>query len=182
MAKRFAVIDTETNWDNEVMSIGIVIAEDGDFEAVDSKYIIFDEAASVGGMYSHVQYMDGQPAESLTKKQAVSSVQVFLKSHKVKTLFAYNAAFDCRCLPELCRYDWRDILKIAAYRQHNPLIPKNASCFGTGRLKSGYRVEDIMHMLGEKDYRELHNALADAIDELRMMKLLGRSIDDYPAL
>ena len=52
MAERFAVIDTETNWENEVMSIGIVIAEDGVFEAIDSKYIIFDEAARVGGMYS----------------------------------------------------------------------------------------------------------------------------------
>ena len=37
MAERFAVIDTETNWENEVMSIGIVIAEDGVFEAIDSK-------------------------------------------------------------------------------------------------------------------------------------------------
>ena len=35
MAEKFAVIDTETNWENDVMSIGIVIAEDGEFEATD---------------------------------------------------------------------------------------------------------------------------------------------------
>ena len=35
MAERFAVIDTETNWENDVMSIGIVIAEDGRFRVID---------------------------------------------------------------------------------------------------------------------------------------------------
>lgn len=180
MAKRFAVIDTETNWENEVMSIGIVIAEDTRFEPLDSKYIIFDEASGIGGMYSSALYL--KDAEVLSKNKAISAVKAFLKDHGVKTLFAYNASFDCRCLPALCNYDWRDILKIAAYRQHNPAIPKNAACFGTGRLKSGYRVEDIMCMLGERNYRELHNALTDAIDELRMMKLLDRTIDDYPSL
>ena len=40
MPERFAVIDTETNWENEVMSAGIVIAEDGTFEPLCYKYII----------------------------------------------------------------------------------------------------------------------------------------------
>ena len=31
----FAVIDTETNWNNEVMSIGVVIAEKDTFKKVD---------------------------------------------------------------------------------------------------------------------------------------------------
>ena len=37
MADKFAVIDTETNWNNEVMSVGIVIAEDGRFEAIEGQ-------------------------------------------------------------------------------------------------------------------------------------------------
>ena len=36
----FAVIDTETNWNNEVMSIGVVIAEKDTFKKVDDLYFI----------------------------------------------------------------------------------------------------------------------------------------------
>ena len=179
---KFAVIDTETNWDNEVMSVGIVIAKDGQFDAFDSKYIIFVEAERVGGMYSPQLYLDEVEPECLTKKKAIKAIKDFLESHNVKILFAYNAPFDRRCLAELCDYDWRDILRLAAYKQHNPAIPKNAKCCSTGRLKSGYRVEDIMNILGERNYIETHNALTDAMDELHIMKCLGHSINKYPGL
>ena len=48
----FAVIDTETNWDNEVMSIGVAIAEKETFLPVVAYYFIFDPEFRVGGMYS----------------------------------------------------------------------------------------------------------------------------------
>ncbi len=164
MAEKFAVLDTETNWDNEVMSVGVVIAEDGEFESIDEKYIIIDEAAEVGGMFSYALLVKGQKPED------------------VKSVFAYNASFDSRCLPELRGFVWHDILRMAAYRQHNPAIPPNAECCGTGRLKSGYRVEDMLILFGEKGYRELHNALTDALDELRIMKYLRHPIHRYPGL
>ena len=168
MAERFAVIDTETNWENEVMSIGIVIAEDGVFEAIDSKYIIFDEAARVGGMYSYAMFLKGQTPELLKKKKAIEAIKSYLNDNGVKSVFAYNASFDARCLPELY--------------QHKPAIPSSAKCCGTGRLKSGYKVEDILYMFGEDDYMELHNALTDAMDELRIMSYLQHAIDKYPLL
>lgn len=182
MAERFAVIDTETNWDNDVMSIGIVIAEDGQFEAIDSKYIIFDEAARIGGMYTYAMLIKGQNPELLKKKKAIETIKDFLDSHGVRALFAYNASFDARCLSELNEYYWHDILKLAAYKQHNPSIPASAQCCRTGRLKSGYKVEDILCMFGEDDYTELHNALTDAMDELRIMNYLKHSIKNYPRL
>ena len=182
MAERFAVIDTETNWENEVMSIGIVIAEDGVFEAIDSKYIIFDEAARVGGMYSYAMFLKGQTPELLKKKKAIEAIKSYLNDNGVKSVFAYNASFDARCLPELYQYNWHDVLRLAAYKQHNPAIPSCAKCCGTGRLKSGYKVEDILYMFGEDDYMELHNALTDAMDELRIMSYLQHAIDKYPLL
>lgn len=182
MAERFAVIDTETNWDNEVMSIGIVIAEDGEFEAIDSKYIIFDEAARVGGMFSFALLVKGQNPEVFKKKKAIEEIKSYLNAHGIRSIFAYNASFDAKCLPELCGYKWHDILRLAAYKQHNPAIPSNAKCCGTGRLKSGYKVEDILFMFGENNYIELHNALTDATDELRIMKYLQHSIAKYPLL
>ena len=48
----FAVIDTETNWNNEVMSIGVVIAEKDTFKKVDDLYFIFDPEYKIGGMFS----------------------------------------------------------------------------------------------------------------------------------
>lgn len=79
-------------------------------------------------------------------------------------------------------YIWHDIMRIAAYRQYNPMIPTSAECCKTGRLKRGYGVENIMRMIGNKDYIETHNALLDARDELEIMRLLGHPSDIYPQI
>lgn len=179
MAEKFAVIDTETNWHNEVMSIGVVIAQDGVFEATDEKYLMIEEAAEVGGMFSHALTLRGQKPEKCKKPEAIQALLSFLKNHHVRHVFAYNASFDARCLPELRAFEWHDILKMAAYRQYNPAIPADAKCYATGRLKSGYRVEDMLVMFGEKGYCEIHNALTDAVDELRIMKYLGIPVGRY---
>ena len=55
----FAVIDTETNWNNEVMSIGAVIAEKDTFKKVDDLYFIFDPEYKIGGMFSMVLPVKG---------------------------------------------------------------------------------------------------------------------------
>ena len=182
MAERFAVIDTETNWVNEVMSVGIVIAEDGLFEVIDKKYVIIGEAARKGGMYSGSLRIKGQKPAVMKHGHAVNEILSFLDANHVKRIYAYNAPFDLRCLPELGDYMWHDILRMAAYKQHNHAIPSDADCCGTGRLKSGYKVGDILHLFGEHDYYELHNALTDAVDELRIMKYLRHSIRKYPVL
>ncbi len=104
----------------------------------------------------------------------------FLKEGNVKSIYAYNAQFDCRHLPELQTYEWIDIMKIAAYRQHNKFIPDNVECCKTGRIKSGYSVENILNMLrpGE-NYKETHNAYNDVHDELRIIELLGIDLQVY---
>ena len=48
------------------------------------------------------------------------------------------------------------------------------------RLKRGYGVEDVLRMLSQRNlYRETHNAVLDAQDELEIMKLLGYGIREY---
>lgn len=182
MGEKFAVIDTETNWENNVMSVGIVISEDGQFDMIDSKYLIFKDAAKVGGMFSYALIMEGQSPEIFTKSKGIKIINEYLKNYGVESIYAYNASFDKRCLPELYDYRWHDILRIAAYKQYNPAIPPNSICCGTGRLKSGYKVENILRMFGEDNYEELHNALTDAIDELRIMNYLKHPIDRYPSI
>ena len=182
MAEKFAVIDTETNWKNVAMSVGIVIAEDEHFTALDNTYIIIEEAAKVGGMYSYALNLKGKTPQLLDRKKTIETIKDYLDSFGVKSVFAYNASFDARVLPELREYKWHDILKLAAYKQHNPAIPADAICCATGRLKSGYRVENILHMFGEDGYSEFHNALTDAVDELRIMRYLNYGIADYPVL
>ena len=182
MSQTFAVIDTETNWDNEVMSVGIVIARDGDFEPIDTCYIISEEAARVGGLFSSSLYIEGQDYKNFSKKAGIAAIKDFLNKHDIQEVFAYNASFDYRCLPELSAYSWHDILRLAAYKQYNPAIPVSAPCCKTGRLKCGYKVEDILQLFGEGGYMELHNALTDAVDELRIMKHLQRTIEEDPNL
>lgn len=99
------------------MSIGIVVSEDGLFKEIDSKYIIFDDAAKVGGMFSYALVVKGQKPEILKKKKAIDVIKKYLGKNVIRSIFAYNASFDARCLPELCEYNWHDILRLAAYKQ-----------------------------------------------------------------
>lgn len=52
-AGAFAVVDTETNWDDEVMSIGVVAADPATMEGIDSRYYIIDPEYRVGGMFAN---------------------------------------------------------------------------------------------------------------------------------
>ncbi|MDR1110412.1 MAG: hypothetical protein LBP92_06895 [Deltaproteobacteria bacterium] len=178
---KFAVIDTETTWGDAVMSIGIVIAEADNFEPIEQRYYILTPFKNHGGMYTHALYAGGiRPDLECSREQAVRDLSALLSGHGVTAIFAYNAAFDKRHMPELSHLAWYDIMKLAAYRQHNPKIPGNAECHGTGRLKSGYGVESVYRMLSEEDaYCELHNALTDALDELTIMKLLNHELGRY---
>jgi hypothetical protein len=178
---KFAVIDTETTWDDAVMSIGIAIADSGTFELVDKRYYILTPFKDHGGMYTHALYVNGiKPDLECSRDKVMAALQHFLSDHEVTAMFAYNAAFDFRHLPELQHLSWYDIMKVAAYRQHNPSIPSCADCYGTGRLKRGYGVESVYRMLStELEYCELHNALTDAMDELMIMKLLDHEMGKY---
>ncbi len=177
---KFAVIDTETNWNDEVMSIGIAVADAGTKNKIDSLYYIIDPEYRVGGMYSGELRLDEEAAHITGRKQALKEIREWLNAYGVRKLFAYNASFDCRHLPEYSEYEWYDIMRLAAYRQYNPAIPGSADCYKTGRLKRGYGVEDVLRMLRKNSkYSETHNAVLDAQDELEIMQLLGYEIKEY---
>ena len=96
------------------------------------------------------------------------------------SIFAYNALFDKRHMPEFGDFRWHDIMKIAAYRQFNDRIPATALCCKTGRLKSDYGVESIYRMLsGNRGYMEKHNGWRDALDELKIMEMLALPLEIY---
>ena len=178
---KFAVIDTETNWADQVMSIGTVIADADTFAPVEMKYHILPTECQVGGMYYDALFLDTPVKPILcTRAEAMSDLRAWFCSHGVKSIFAYNACFDRNHLPELRSFDWYDIMRLAAYRQHNPKIPADADCCSTGRLKRGYGVEPMLRLLsGDRTYRETHNAMFDAVDELEIMRLMGHSFNRY---
>lgn len=175
----FAVIDTETTWRDEVMSIGIALSDFDSFALAGKRYYILTPYKDHGGMYTDTLYVR-EPDTECPRAEAMRDIRGFLESNNVTDIFAYNALFDHRHLPELQYLNWYDIMKLAAYRQYNPKIPHDADCCGTGRLKSGYGVESIYRMLsGNMRYRELHNALTDAVDELEIMRMLQHGLSVY---
>ena len=102
------------------------------------------------------------------------------EKYGVKDLYAYNGSFDKNLLSELASYRWFDIMKIAAYRQYNDKIPASIECCKTGKMKRNYGVEPMMQLLsGNHRYTEVHNALYDAADELEIMRLLGKKLEEY---
>lgn len=175
-----AVLDTETNWENEVMSIGVVVADAATFQAVDRKYYILTPEYKVGGMFSYVLHLRDCEAMECCREEAMADLEGWLLRSGVTEIFAYNARFDYGHLEELSSFCWYDIMRVAAYRQHNAKIPQAAACCKTGRLKCNYGVEPMLQMLrGDGNYRETHNALFDALDELEIMRLLGLTMDTY---
>ena len=178
---RFAVIDTETTWGDAVMSIGIVVAESETFELIDKRYYILTPFKNHGGMYTDALYANNiEPDLECSREKAMSELRQFLSDNEVAAMFAYNAVFDYRHLPELRHLAWHDIMKLAAYKQHNPRIPHCAECYGTGRLKRGYGVESVYRMLSEDlEYCEIYNALNDAMDELIIMRMLNHELGKY---
>lgn len=177
---KIAVIDTETNWIDEVMSIGVVVADSETKDKIDSVYYIIDPEYRVGGMYSNELRPDEKEVRIAGRKQALKDIKAWLSTYGVRKLFAYNASFDKMHLPEYAGFEWYDIMRLAAYCQYNWAIPGTADCYKTGRLKRGYGVEDVLRMLSKRNrYRETHNAVIDAQDELEIMKLLGHGIREY---
>ena len=125
-------------------------------------------------MYSNSMRMTKHEILIKHRPDAIDDLKDLFDSNGVKDLLAYNASFDKRHLPELHDgFSWRDIMKVAAYKQHNPHIPNHMPCCGTGRLRRGYGVEQMLRILGKKDYSETHNAIVDARDELMIMKKLS---------
>ena len=178
---KFAVIDTETNWADQVMSIGTVIADADTFELITAKYHILPIECEIGGMYESTLFIE-TPVQPIlcTRAEAIADLRVWFDQHGVRSIFAYNACFDRNHLPELRDFDWYDIMRLAAYRQYNPRIPANADCCSTGRLKRGYGVEPMLRLLsGNRTYHESHNALFDAMEELEIMCLLGHRLIEY---
>ncbi len=177
---KFAVIDTETNWNDEVMSIGVVVADSESRQKIASVYYIIDPEYKVGGMFAGELRLDDKAVCVMDRKRALAEIREWLNAYGVRKLFAYNAAFDQRHLPEYLEYEWFDIMRLAAYRQYNTQIPDSADCYKTGRLKRGYGVEDVLRMLRKsRKYRETHNAVLDAQDELEIIQLLGYGLGEY---
>lgn len=54
----FTVIDTETNWADQVMSIGAVIADAYTFKPVAAKYHMLPIECEMGGMYYDTLFQD----------------------------------------------------------------------------------------------------------------------------
>ena len=180
----FAVIDTETNWADQVMSIGTVIADSRDFSLVGAKYHVLPNECAIGGMFEATLFIKTPAAPILcTREAAIEELNSWFASYGIEDIFAYNAGFDRNHLPELKALCWHDILRLAAYRQTNPRIPASAECCATGRLKRGYGVEAMLRLLrGSQVYQETHNAIWDALDELEIMRLLGHPLSRYAPL
>lgn len=179
--EKFAVIDTETNWADQVMSIGTVIADADTFQPIEAKYHILPIECEIGGMYESTLFIE-TPVQPIlcTRTEAIQDLLTWFSQHGVHSIFAYNACFDRNHLPELRCFDWYDIMRLAAYRQSNPKIPAGADCCSTGRMKRGYGVEPMLRLLSDnRTYHESHNAFYDALDELEIMRLLEHPLPNY---
>ena len=115
-----------------------------------------------------------------TRQKVLTDVQKLFHKHSIYSIFAYNASFDYKHLPELSDYTWYDIMNLSAYKKYNSKITDDMECYGTGRLKRNANVEDMFRLLsGDRSYYETHNAFFDALDELKIMEYLDQKFENY---
>ncbi|WP_337892293.1 hypothetical protein [Mesomycoplasma ovipneumoniae] len=184
--KNIAVIDVETNYENEVFSVGVVIADSADFQWFDKEYWIIENNLKVGAMYARNIWapLPLEFREEInvvqTRQEMIAQLIHFLKFYEVKNWFSYTT-FDFRHLPELHKsFEHNDISIFAKSKQFNKHIPLNAELTKNGDLKRGWNAQDIYRLLTkDKGYIETHNALLDAMDELRIMELLDLDIETF---
>ena len=75
-----AVIDTETTWNDLVMSIGTVVTRGDNFPALDAKYHVLTPEMDSGGMYETALSLEG-----LADKSRDSGLQRVLFHRAVET-------------------------------------------------------------------------------------------------
>ena len=179
--KWIAVIDTEINRNDEVMSVGLVVADAATFDKKEEKYYIIEPEHTIGGEHSKSLRINELVNVSTTsRKKAMNEIMSLLKRYDIKSIFAYNASSEYERLSELSSFDWYDIMRVAAYKQHNPAITDDSECHESGRLLKDFGVAAMVRRLSkDKNHKETNNALYDARDELKILKLLNRPIKDY---
>lgn len=178
----FAVLDSEVNWVNSAMSIGVVVANEN-FEILSKKYFIFVPDCLIGGLYyNNMDSIHGDIAIEGHRKSKLKDLISFFRENDVKKIFAYDALTEFNLFPELRGFMWFDIFQFAAYKQYNEFLPKDAEYFSNGRLKSGFNVGNILSYIFGESHDEAHNALQDALDELSIMRFLGISPTFYSSL
>ncbi|TKA59167.1 hypothetical protein MBOVa_3960 [Mycoplasmopsis bovis 8790] len=174
-----AVIDVETNIWSEVVSIGVVIADKDTFKLVDQNYWLIGEREQSPSMYSNVYHIPELEEYGIkdyvvdTYEEAIEKLIEFLDYYNISDWFSYTK-YDYNHLPELHNlYKWFDISKPARNVNTNDFIPKNSPTHKNGALRRNWGVEPIYRLLsGNNQYSEVHNALLDAIDELKIMQML----------
>lgn len=95
------------------MSIGVVVADSKTLNKVDSKYYIITPEYKTGGMYNAQLSIGEEGACIAGRGQALKEIRQWLDIYHVQTLFAYNASFDKKHLPEFSKYAWYDIALIS---------------------------------------------------------------------
>lgn len=187
--QKFAVIDIETNYKDKIFSIGVVIADNTNFNLVDKRYWIVKNNLLFGGIYIDsisaplpIEFKN-EIIELDTHKEMICQLINFLKNHSIKDWYSYTK-FDFRYLPELHDlFNHYDISLVARSKKFNDYIPANAKTHKNGNLIRGWGMEDIYRMVTKDEcYVETHNALLDAIDELKIMKLLELDIKTFQTL
>lgn len=200
-----AVIDVETTWHDEVMSIGAVIVDTRDkYRILDVAYWLVSPFCYQPAMFSGAIelsmvkessffyqkgncILDSVTETEDTFENCIAGLKALLDRYYVSSCFAYNGHFDKRHLLDLDGVVWFDLVVPFTSYDLNPYlssekIPGENLGFGKAgvRLVKEYSFFDIMrHIPGCKRYRETHNGCVDAFEEAMAMQMMKLPRDEY---
>lgn len=180
---RIVGLKFETKYKDTAFSVGVVIADSNTLQPVYAKYYILTPECEENGMFKEcLRIAPIEITKECSREECMQELKDAFFKYNIEDVFGYNISFDYQHLKELEKYKWYDIASKAAYLGENPFLNKeNGSYYETGRLKKGYGVESMFKLVtGDTGYRETHNAIFDAIDELVIMQKLDYKPSEYP--
>lgn len=174
-----AIINTKTNNMGDAIAIGVTIVDTNKWQLQQAQYYIISEALLYPHTYDNLYIAHVYKSYFGKLCDVENHIRNLLTQYQITNIYAYNAQFVLKQCPGLDKYYWHDIMKIAAYQQHNPYLPSNIDYLNNGRIKYKYNIPHIMEYLNISCFRYTDHALYDTFDELRIMQFLKIPIHEY---
>lgn len=174
----FAIIDTKTNYYGNAISIGVVVVN-SHFEIQQAQYYLIPEEL----IHDH-NHKDDFDIIHVYKTyfgrlfDCENHIRTLMNQYNITNIYAYNAFYVKKSLPEMNNYNWFDIAKVATYKQYNHELPLDADYDENGQLLR-YAMKNVIELMMKTYYKCVNHALYNALDELKIMKLIGLPIEKY---
>lgn len=186
--KKIIILDVETNNNQQVFDIGLVVGDLYNHIYQQEQYIIkevFNEKLfweKKRPEYEQVIKDSNHPAKLVTAQQAFAKIENIIKKYDIKEVYAYNASFDATALDNLARefncYNPINDLEINCLWLWSAITILQQKTFKKWALKNNCLTEKghfktsaetvYSYIINKAEFEEVHRGLEDCLIEYQI--------------